>query len=65
VVSVRECHVAIVAFEGLRPIDAVGPHEVICGARRVAADSGQALRSPEGLFWDWPGDTEIVLAVRD
>jgi hypothetical protein len=18
--------------------------------------------SPEGLFWDWPGDTEIVLA---
>ena len=21
-------------------------------------------RSPEGLFWDWPGDTEIVLATR-
>ena len=20
--------------------------------------------SPEGLFWDWPGDTEIVLATR-
>jgi SAM-dependent methyltransferase len=20
--------------------------------------------SPEGVFWDWPGDTEIVLAVR-
>ena len=20
--------------------------------------------SPDGLFWDWPGDTEIVLAVR-
>jgi hypothetical protein len=20
--------------------------------------------SPEGLFWDWPGDTEIVLAHR-
>jgi SAM-dependent methyltransferase len=21
-------------------------------------------RSPEGLFWDWPGDTEIVLATK-
>ena len=21
-------------------------------------------RSPQGLFWDWPGDTEIVLAHR-
>jgi SAM-dependent methyltransferase len=20
--------------------------------------------SPEGVFWDWPGDTEVVLAVR-
>ena len=19
-------------------------------------------RSPEGMFWDWPGDTEVVLA---
>lgn len=23
-----------------------------------------ASRSPEGAFWDWPGDTEVVLAVR-
>ena len=23
-----------------------------------------ATRSPEGVFWDWPGDTEVVLAVR-
>jgi SAM-dependent methyltransferase len=23
-----------------------------------------ADRSPEGLFWDWPGDTEVVLGVR-
>ena len=23
-----------------------------------------ASRSPEGLFWDWPGDTEVVLARR-
>ncbi len=21
-------------------------------------------RSPEGIFWDWPGDTELVLARR-
>ena len=20
--------------------------------------------SPEGLFWDWPGDTELVLATK-
>ena len=23
-----------------------------------------AARSPQGVFWDWPGDTEIVLGVR-
>jgi SAM-dependent methyltransferase len=23
-----------------------------------------AARSPDGVFWDWPGDTEVVLAVR-
>jgi SAM-dependent methyltransferase len=23
-----------------------------------------ALRSPDGVFWDWPGDTEIVLARK-
>jgi len=23
-----------------------------------------AVRSPDGVFWDWPGDTEIVLASR-
>jgi SAM-dependent methyltransferase len=23
-----------------------------------------AARSPEGVFWDWPGDTEIVLASK-
>jgi hypothetical protein len=23
-----------------------------------------AKRSPEGLFWDWPGDTEVVMALR-
>jgi ubiquinone/menaquinone biosynthesis C-methylase UbiE len=23
-----------------------------------------AARSPSGLFWDWPGDTEILLAIK-
>jgi SAM-dependent methyltransferase len=23
-----------------------------------------ALRSPEGIFWDWPGDTEVILARK-
>jgi SAM-dependent methyltransferase len=23
-----------------------------------------AARSPDGVFWDWPGDTEVVLAFR-
>jgi hypothetical protein len=21
-------------------------------------------RSPEGIFWDWPGDTEVILARK-
>jgi ubiquinone/menaquinone biosynthesis C-methylase UbiE len=31
-----------------------------------AADVRELLgaSSPEGVFWDWPGDTEVVLAVR-
>jgi len=23
-----------------------------------------AAQSPTGLFWDWPGDTEILLATK-
>ena len=40
----QERHIVIVAFEGLQPIDAVGPHEVFCGARRAAVASGLSLR---------------------
>ena len=38
------------------------------GPRRAAFE--EALRglledhSPEGLFWEWPGDTEIVVATK-
>ncbi len=44
----------IVAFEGLQPLDAVGPHEVFAGAGRAAAALGRAgsyrvtLASPGG-----------------
>ena len=23
-----------------------------------------STRSPEGVFWDWPGDTEVILARK-
>src|SRR5580700_256872 len=52
--AMRERHVVIVAFEGVQPLDAVGPHEVFAGARRAAASLGRAgayrvtLASPGG-----------------
>jgi transcriptional regulator GlxA family with amidase domain len=39
---VRERHVVIVAFEGLQPLDVVGPHEVFTGATQAAASLGRA-----------------------
>ncbi|HEY6472810.1 MAG TPA: DJ-1/PfpI family protein [Acidimicrobiales bacterium] len=38
----QERHVVIVAFEGVQPLDVVGPHEVFAGARRAAASLGKA-----------------------
>ncbi len=38
----RERHVVIVAFDGLQPLDAVGPHEVFAGATRAATTLGRA-----------------------
>ena len=38
----QERHVVIVAFDGVQPLDAVGPHEVFAGARRAAASLGKA-----------------------
>ena len=37
-----ERHVVIVAFDGVQPLDAVGPHEVFAGAGRAAAAAGRA-----------------------
>ena len=39
--DVPQRHVVIVAFEGVQPLDAVGPHEVFAGARRAAAGLGR------------------------
>jgi transcriptional regulator GlxA family with amidase domain len=39
---VKERHVVIVVFDGVQPLDAVGPHEVFAGAGRAAASVGRA-----------------------
>jgi transcriptional regulator GlxA family with amidase domain len=40
----QERRVVIVAFDGVQPLDAVGPHEVFAGAGRAAASLGRAGR---------------------
>jgi transcriptional regulator GlxA family with amidase domain len=40
--AMTERHVVIVAFDGVQPLDAVGPHEVFAGAARAAAAVGKA-----------------------
>jgi SAM-dependent methyltransferase len=42
------------------------PHLFPDGGKAFAQDVRALLtdRSPQGLFWDWPGDTEIVLARK-
>jgi transcriptional regulator GlxA family with amidase domain len=37
----QERHVVIVVFDGVQPLDAVGPHEVFAGAGRAAASVGR------------------------
>jgi transcriptional regulator GlxA family with amidase domain len=49
----KERHVAIVAFDGVQPLDAVGPHEVFVGAGPAAASLGRA------------GSYRVTLASRD
>jgi transcriptional regulator GlxA family with amidase domain len=38
----KDRHVVIVVFDGVQPLDAVGPHEVFAGAGRAAASVGRA-----------------------
>jgi transcriptional regulator GlxA family with amidase domain len=42
VVPVKDRHVVIVVFDGVQPLDAVGPHEVFAGAGRAATSVGRA-----------------------
>ncbi len=37
--------------------------DVGCGPGTITIELA-ATRSPSGLFWDWPGDTEILLARK-
>jgi transcriptional regulator GlxA family with amidase domain len=49
----RERHVVIVLFDGVQPLDAVGPHEVFAGAGQAVAALGRA------------GGYRVTLASRD
>jgi hypothetical protein len=42
------------------------PHLFADRADDFAAEVRELLadRSPDGMFWDWPGDTEILLARK-
>lgn len=51
-------------LSGYFSMSSSAPHLFGDRAGDFAADVRELLasRSPEGVFWDWPGDTEIVLA---
>jgi SAM-dependent methyltransferase len=53
-------------LSGYFSMSSSAPHLFGDRAQDFAAEVRQLLasRSPEGVFWDWPGDTEIVLGLR-
>jgi hypothetical protein len=53
-------------LSGYFSLSSAAPHLFGDRADDFAAEvrSLLAARSPQGLFWDWPGDTEIVLARK-
>jgi hypothetical protein len=53
-------------MSGYFSLSSSAPHLFGDGGEAFARDVRALLarRSPEGLFWDWPGDTEVVLARR-
>jgi SAM-dependent methyltransferase len=53
-------------LSGYFSLSSAAPHLFGDRAGDFAAEvrSLLAARSPQGLFWDWPGDTEIVLARK-
>ena len=54
-------------LSGYFSLSSSAPHLVPDGGKAFAQDVRALLadRSPQGLFWDWPGDTELVLARKD
>jgi hypothetical protein len=53
-------------LSGYFSLSSAAPHLFGDRADDFAAEvrSLLAARSPQGLFWDWPGDTEVVLARK-
>jgi SAM-dependent methyltransferase len=53
-------------LSGYFSMSSSAPHLFGDRAGAFAAEVRELLasRSPEGVFWDWPGDTEVVLALR-
>ena len=53
-------------LSGYFSLSSSAPHLFPDGGRAFARDVRALLadRSPQGRFWDWPGDTEIVLARK-
>ena len=53
-------------LSGYFSLSSSAPHLFPDGGRAFAQDVRALLaeRSPQGVFWDWPGDTEVVLARK-
>lgn len=54
-------------LSGYFSLSSSAPHLFPDGGRAFAQDVRALLAdlSPRGLFWDWPSDTEVVLARKD
>jgi hypothetical protein len=53
-------------LSGYFSMSSSAPHLFGNHVEDFAAEVRQLLttRSPDGIFWDWPGDTEVVLAQK-
>jgi hypothetical protein len=53
-------------LSGYFSLSSSAPHLFGDGVEDFANEVRELLasRSPQGMFWDWPGDTEIILARR-
>jgi hypothetical protein len=53
-------------LSGYLSMSSSAPHLFGDRVEDFAGDVRELLRSrsPEGIFWDWPGDTEVILARK-